>query len=135
MGVASSFIVPRPCTSGSFKLSIGAFIPGIFCFFQNFEKGWREEAKKFVFVIIAAKCRQKNHWIFQIFKDCDQEHMNISRLNVLYQISLSQDSTKYFVLIGMSFNHEKMSFWNASIWVRGPCRHKKSVLFTSYYLF
>ena len=33
--------------------------------------------------------------------------MNIYKLNVLYQISLSQDSKSNFVLIGMSFNHEK----------------------------
>ena len=26
-----------------------------------------------------------------------------------------------FLLIGMSFNHEEMPTWNASIWVRGPC--------------
>jgi hypothetical protein len=30
-------------------------------FFQNLEKGWREEVKKFVFVFIAAKIRWKTH--------------------------------------------------------------------------
>ena len=33
--------------------------------------------------------------------------MNIYKLNVLYQISLSQDSKNNFLLIGMSFNHAK----------------------------
>ena len=42
-------------------------------------------------------------------------------MDVLYQISPSQVSKNNFLLVRMSFNHDKMFVWNASIWVRGPC--------------
>ena len=42
-------------------------------------------------------------------------------MNVLYQISLSQEFKNIFFFIIMSPNHEKMFNWNASIWVDWPC--------------
>ena len=45
----------------------------------------------------------------------------IEELSIFYQISPSQESKNNFILFRMSFNHEEMFVWNASIWVHGPC--------------
>ena len=45
----------------------------------------------FITINMAAKIRQKACWIFQKCKDCDHENMEVLKLNVLYQISLSQN--------------------------------------------
>ena len=49
--------------------------------------------------------------------------MYLGELSVFYQISPSQDFKNNFILDRMSFNYEEMFVWNASIWVRGPCRY------------
>ena len=123
VGVALSMIVARPFTSSSKKLSIGAFIGKYILFlcwhwfFQNLGKGWRVEAKKFVFVFISQKSDGK------LTEFCRCLWIVITKIwiyiNWMFYIK-SQESKSNFLLIGMSFNHEKISVWNASIWIRGP---------------
>jgi hypothetical protein len=93
----------------------------------------------FVFTFIwiwPQKISKTTHWIFQICRDCDHETICIPKLNVLYQISLSEDFKNIFVFIIMSSNHEKMFVWNASIWFGRPCTNKSGleVRFRSYRL-
>ena len=45
------------------------------------------------------------------------------RLNVLYQIYLSQDPQNYCFLTRMAFKNEQLFIWNASIWVQWPCTY------------
>ena len=40
---------------------------------------------------------------------------------------LSQDPKNHWLVTRMSFDHEKILFWNASIWVQWPCRLKSWV--------
>ena len=61
-------------------------------------------------------------WFFQICKNCDQENIIVHKLNLLYQISLSQDFKNVFILIRMSLNHDKLLVWNVSNRVRWPCK-------------
>ena len=128
-GRGAPMIVPHPCPSGSIKLSIRAFIWGIyfFCTSVGSVRNWSKAGRYIVFVftfiwIWPRKISKTTRWIFQICRDCDQENICIPKLNVLYQISLSEDFKNIFLFIIMSSNHEKMSIWNKSIWVGGPCR-------------
>ena len=84
----------------------------------------RQEATSFLFPLSFEYSRKKigkaTCWIFQICKDCYHENIVTPKLNVLYQISLSQNLKNIFFFIIMYCNHEKMFVWNASIWVGGP---------------
>ena len=95
-------------------------------FFQNVEKGWRVEAA-LVHWFILFSLQQISDWkltgFYRLCKDCDHKDKKIPQLNDLYQISTTQDSKIYFILIRMSSNHHKMFFWNVSIWCRGPCTY------------
>ena len=107
---------------------IDAFQRNIFSWFNDF---WDREIKRFdikrYFSLhqphMASRTSERDldFWIFQICRDCDHETICIPKLNVLYQISLSEDFKNIFFFIIMSSNHEKMFVWNASIWVGGPC--------------
>ena len=114
-------IIPRPCSSGSKKLSIRAFIWCIYFFctrigsFRILKKAGVFFCASLFLFLLQWKSDKKKRWFFQVCKNCDQEIMNIPKLNVLYQISPSQDSKNIFLLIRMSFNHGKMFVWNASI--------------------
>ena len=84
--LGAPMIMPRPCPPGSKKVSIETFIV-CFCttvgsFSRILKKTGELRLRRFVFVFIAAKIRQKIHWIFQILKDWDHKNMNISKLNV-----------------------------------------------------
>ena len=126
-GCGAPMIMPRPCLSSSKELSIRAFIKGIVCFctrvgsFRILKKAGEWRLQSLFLFVIEAKIRQKTRWIFQICKNCDPEKMKIGKLSISYQISPPQDSKNDYLLVRMSFNHEKMFVWNASIWVRGPC--------------
>ena len=98
-----------------------------FCTSIGSVRNWSKTGGRFVFVftfiwIWLQEIRQTTRWIFQICKYCDHEKIGIPKLNVLYQISLSQEFKNILFFIIMSSNHEKMFNWNASIWVDWPCR-------------
>ena len=78
-------------------------------FCQKLIKGRRLHCFCFHFHLnISAKIRKTTRWIFQICRDCNHKNICIPKLNVLYQISLSEDFKNIFFFIVMSSNHEKM---------------------------
>ena len=94
-------IMPYPCSPGSQRLSIDAFIWGIVCLctmvgsFRILKKAGELRQRQFVFIFIAAKIRQKTHCNFQISKDCDHQNIKIVELYILYQI-LCDDCSSTF---------------------------------------
>jgi hypothetical protein len=82
----------------------------LFLFSLSFEYGHKNSVRQLAEFFRYVDCR-----------DCDHKTICIPKLNVLYQISLSEVFKNIFFFIIMSSNHEKMLVWNASIWVGGPC--------------
>ena len=80
-------------------------------FFQNLRKDWRVEASHwFVLFLFQQKSDRKPSGFYKLWKDCDLEDVKIPQLNISYQISTTQDSNIYFLLIKMSSNHDLMFY-------------------------
>ena len=97
-----------------------------FCTSIGSVRNWSKAVGYIVFVftfiwIWLRKISKTTRWIFQVCRDCDHRTICLPKLNVLYQIFLSEDFKNTFFFIIMSSNHEKLFIWNASIWVDWPC--------------
>ena len=77
-------------------------------------------ASLFLFSLLQ-KSERKFTEFFRLSKDYDHQNIKIVIFYILYQTFLSQDSKNNLFFIGMSFEHENMFIWNASILVCGPC--------------
>ena len=123
-------LVPWAQSSWVLGLSYEVYI--FFCTSIGSVRNWSKAGGYIVFVftfiwIWPQQISKTTPWIFQICRDCDQKTIRIPKLNVLYQISLSEDFKNIFFFIIMSSNREKMFVWNASIWVDGPCRYVRAL--------
>ena len=72
---------------------------------------------------------------FENVKTVISRTRNCLNLMFYYEFLYLRIPKKHWLLTGMSSNHEKLLFWNASIWVQWPCCRWRLTEISAWYTF